>query len=225
MIDLSGTLDLLRLGFVQQALVAGAVLALLAGLLGPLVIGRTMAFAVHGTSEVSFAGAAAALLIGGTTAVGVGALVGAVVVAVVFGALGLRERERDSVIGVVLSFGLGLGVLFQALYKGGTANKFSLLVGQIVGVDTSDVLLLALWIGVTSAGLVRDLARQRLGQLRPGEVRDIALEEPEVRASHVDQILRRVPQAGGDREYGDDQPDADAEDPMWSHAPGEPVVP
>jgi zinc/manganese transport system permease protein len=46
------------------------------------------------------------------------------------------------VIGVLLSFGLGLGVLFQALYTGRSANKFGLLVGQIVGVDVGDVLAL-----------------------------------------------------------------------------------
>ena len=140
--DLSQVGDLLGLGFVQSALAAGAILALLAGLLGPLVVGRGMAFAVHGVSELSFAGAAGALLLAGTAYVGLGALVGGVAVAVVFATLGSSRRDRDSVIGVVLAFGLGLGVLFQALYKGRTSNKFSLLVGQIVGVDTADVYIL-----------------------------------------------------------------------------------
>ena len=52
---------------------------------------------------------------------------------IVFGLLGLRQRERDSVIGVVLAFGLGLGVLMIALYPGRAANKFGLLTGSIVG--------------------------------------------------------------------------------------------
>lgn len=141
-LDLSQAGMLLGLPFVQSALIAGAILALLAGLLGPLVIGRGMAFAVHGVSELSFAGAAGALLLAGTAAVGLGALVGGVLVAVVFATLGRSRRANDSVIGVVLAFGLGLGVLFQALYKGRTSNKFSLLVGQIVGVDTADVYVL-----------------------------------------------------------------------------------
>lgn len=140
--DLSQTASLLGLSFVQSALIAGAVLALLAGLLGPLVIGRGMAFAVHGVSELSFAGAAGALLLAGTAFVGLGAFIGGVLVAVVFGTLAAGRRENDSVIGVVLAFGLGLGVLFQSLYKGRTSNKFSLLVGQIVGVDSTDVAIL-----------------------------------------------------------------------------------
>jgi len=143
MITLDGTTELLTLPFVQNALLAGAVLGLLAGLLGPLAVGRGMSFAVHGTSELTFTGAAAALLLAGAGAVSYGALGAAVAAAVLFGVLGLRERERDSAIGVVLSFGLGLGVLFLALYPGRAANKFGLLVGQIVGVDRSDLTVLA----------------------------------------------------------------------------------
>lgn len=139
---MTSTLDLLSLDFVRNALIAGVVLAVLSGLLGPLVVGRGMAFSVHGTAELAFAGGAGALLVFGTDAVGWGALVGAVLVALVFGALGQAQRERDAVIGVLLSFGLGLGVLFQALYTGRSANKFGLLVGQIVGVDVGDVLAL-----------------------------------------------------------------------------------
>jgi zinc/manganese transport system permease protein len=153
-IDLSQTASLLALPFVQSALAAGAVLALLAGLLGPLVVGRGMAFTVHGVSELSFAGAAGALLIAGTAFVGVGALVGGILVAVIFALLSARQRTNDAVIGVVLAFGLGLGVLFQSLYTGRTANKFSLLVGQIVGVDSTQVITLAVVGAVVALGLL-----------------------------------------------------------------------
>ena len=44
--------------------IAGAVLGLLGGLIGTFVMKRDLAFAVHGISELSFAGAAFALLIG-----------------------------------------------------------------------------------------------------------------------------------------------------------------
>ncbi|MEJ2869426.1 metal ABC transporter permease [Actinomycetospora sp. OC33-EN08] len=154
LIDLSQTAELLALPFVQTALAAGAVLALLAGLLGPLVVGRGMAFATHGISELSFAGAAGALLIAGTAFVGVGALVGGILVAVIFAVLSTRARANDTVIGVVLAFGLGMGVLFQSLYQGRTANKFSLLVGQIVGVDSGQVIALAIVGAVVAVALV-----------------------------------------------------------------------
>lgn len=142
MIDLTGTAELLGLPFVQNALLAGLVLGLLAGLLGPLAVGRGMSFAVHGTSELTFTGAAAALLFAGAAGVSYGALGAAITAAVLFGLFGLRERERDSAIGVVLAFGLGLGVLFLALNQGRASNKFGLLIGQIVGVDRSDLTVL-----------------------------------------------------------------------------------
>lgn len=140
MFDFNTTAHLLSYGFVQQALVAAAILGLLAGVLGPLIISRQMSFAVHGISELSLTGASAALLAG--ISVGLGAVLGSVVAAVVFGLLGARARERDSVIGVVISFGLGLSVLFLWLYPGRTGTSFALLVGQIVGVGNSGLNLL-----------------------------------------------------------------------------------
>jgi zinc/manganese transport system permease protein len=135
------TVDLLRRDFVQQALLASALLALVAGLIGPFIVMRQMSFAVHGSSELSLTGAAFALLAGFN--VGVGALAGSVLAAVLFGILGQRARERDSAIGVVMAFGLGLAVLFIHLYPGRTGTSFALLTGQIVGVGYSGLALLA----------------------------------------------------------------------------------
>lgn len=135
-----GVGELLGLPFVQNAFVAAALLGLVAGALAPLVVARGMGFAVHGTAELAFTGGAAALLVG--ISVSVGAVVGAVVAGLVFGVLGLRQRERDSVIGVVLAFGLGLGVLLLALYEGRASNKFGLLTGSIVSVDSSNIAVL-----------------------------------------------------------------------------------
>ncbi|GLZ32876.1 helicase [Lentzea sp. NBRC 105346] len=133
--------QLLGLDFVQYALIAGAVLGLVAGILGPLVVTRKMAFAVHGTSELAFAGGMAALLFG--ISVGYGSLLGAIVAALLLGLLSQRDTDRDSVIGAVLAFGLGLGVLCLALYKGRAGNKLGLLTGQIIGVDSTNLWLLA----------------------------------------------------------------------------------
>lgn len=147
MVDFGTTAHLLGYSFVQQALLAAAILGLLAGALGPLIISRQMSFAVHSTSELSLTGASAALLAG--VSVGMGAIAGSIVAAILFGVLGAKAKERDSVIGVVLSFGLGLSVLFLWLYPGRTGTSFSLLVGQIVGVGTSGLqLLTACSIGV-----------------------------------------------------------------------------
>jgi zinc/manganese transport system permease protein len=101
---------------------------------------RDMAFAVHGISELSFAGAAGALLLG--VNVVAGSLVGSLIAAVLIGILGAKARDRNSIIGVLMPFGLGLGILFLALYPGRSANKFGLLTGQIISVDIPQLGLL-----------------------------------------------------------------------------------
>jgi len=152
MFDFEVTADLLGREFVQQALLAAALLALVAGLIGPFIVMRQMSFAVHGSSELSLTGASFALLAG--LNVGLGALVGSAMAAILFGLLGQRARERDSAIGVVLAFGLGLAVLFIHLYPGRTGTSFALLTGQIVGVGYSGLALL----GAVSVAVIAVLA-------------------------------------------------------------------
>ncbi|MHA7210764.1 metal ABC transporter permease [Arthrobacter sp. MDT1-65] len=159
------------LPLVRNSLIAGAVLGLLGGLIGTFVMMRDLAFAVHGIAELSFAGAAFALLVGANV-VG-GSLVGSVLAALVLGVMGIRARDHNSIIGVVMPFGLGLGILFLALYEGRAANKFGLLTGQIVSVDDVQLNLLvgcaavvivalaAIWRPLTFASADADLAAAR----------------------------------------------------------------
>jgi zinc/manganese transport system permease protein len=140
------------LALVQNSIWAGAVLGLLGGLVGTFVMKRDLAFAVHGISELSFAGAAFALLIGADIILG--SLVGSVAAAVLLGLMGVRARDKNSIIGVIMPFGLGLGILFLALYEGRAANKFGLLTGQIVSVDTVQLQALAGTAVVVMAALV-----------------------------------------------------------------------
>ncbi|WP_426625813.1 metal ABC transporter permease [Leifsonia sp. McL0607] len=121
------------LALVRNSIFAGAVLGVVGGLIGVFVMQRDMAFAVHGISELSFAGAAIALLFG--VNIVAGSLVGSLVAAVLIGLLGAKARDRNSIIAVLMPFGLGLGILALALYPGRSANKFGLLTGQIVSVD------------------------------------------------------------------------------------------
>ena len=135
--------------FAQHALVAGTLIALISGLIGPFVITRNMAFAVHGTAELSFTGAAAGLVLADDPVAG--ALVGSLVVAAAIGTLGVRERERDSAIGVILAFGLGLGVYLLSLYRGFATAATNILFGQIFGISSGQLRLL---LGVAIAVLL-----------------------------------------------------------------------
>jgi zinc/manganese transport system permease protein len=118
---------------VSNSLIAAALLGLVGGLIGIFVMTRDMSFAVHGISELSFAGASVALLIG--VDVVLGSIAGSLIAAVILGVLGHRAKDRNSIIAVLMPFGLGLGILALSLYQGRAANKFGLLTGQIVAVD------------------------------------------------------------------------------------------
>jgi zinc/manganese transport system permease protein len=114
---------------------------------------RDMSFAVHGISELSFAGAALALLFGLNIALG--ATLGSIVAAVIIAIMGSRAKDRNSIIAVLMPFGLGIGILALALYEGRAANKFGLLTGQIIAVDDPQVFwLIATSLVVVSALLV-----------------------------------------------------------------------
>ncbi len=138
---LTDTLALLGVDFVQNAIIASALLGLLSGVMTTLIVLRQMSFSVHATSELALMGAAAALLFG--LNVGFGALVGAVTAAVVLAVLGMKGQQ-DSAIGVVMSFGLGLSVLFLHLYPGNSSTAMSLLTGQIVGISIGSTMQMAI---------------------------------------------------------------------------------
>lgn len=135
---LSNTQYLISVDFVQHALIASALLGLLSGVIAPLIVVRQQSFAVHGTAELALMGAAAALLFG--LNVGGGAVIGSVVAAILLALLGMKQQ--DSAVGAVMSFGLGLSVLFIHLYPGRSSTAFSLLTGQIVGVSSSSLWIL-----------------------------------------------------------------------------------
>ena len=167
--DFSDYAELIPL--VQNSLIAGALLGLMGGLVGVFVMTRDMSFAVHGISELSFAGGAIALLIG--LNVVMGAAVGSIMAAVIIGVLGAKAKDRNSIIAVLMPFGLGIGILALALYEGRAANKFGLLTGQIVAVDDPQLVwligisvlvivsLLVIWRPLNFASLDVDVAEAR----------------------------------------------------------------
>jgi zinc/manganese transport system permease protein len=135
-------LHLLGYPFVQNAVAAGIVIAIVSGIVSRFVVARNMAFAVHALAELGFTGSAGAILVGVSPVIGL--MTGTMITALFIGTLGVRVRERDAVVGVVMAFGLGLGVLFLTLYPHYATEAIAILFGTITGVSTSDVILLLL---------------------------------------------------------------------------------
>ncbi|MDO5619702.1 metal ABC transporter permease [Kocuria sp.] len=142
--------DLLVL--LQNSIWAGALIGLVGGLIGTFVMMRDMAFSVHGIAELSFAGGAIALLIGADIVTG--SLMGSIIASVIIGMVGAQSRESNSVVGVLMPFGLGVGILALALYQGRSSNRFALLTGQIVSVNDVQLVSMAVLSAVVIAGLL-----------------------------------------------------------------------
>ncbi len=135
-------LELLQHEFVQNAFLAGTIVAIVTAVMGYFVVLRAQAFAGEALADIGFAGATGSAVLGISSLLGMFFLT--LLAAFGMGALGERIRGRDIEIGMVLSFALGLGVLFLSIYSqfGTNASEgVSVLFGSILSVTRSDVLI------------------------------------------------------------------------------------
>jgi zinc/manganese transport system permease protein len=143
--------QLFQYHFMQNALLGGTVVALVSGAVGYFIVLRGQSFAAHALSQVGFPGAAAGVLFQVSPVAG---LLGFCALAAVgiglFGRrLGGGGRVESAAIGTILTFSLGLGLLFAYLYPGSTnQGVYSFLFGTILGVGDGDVTL------ITVAGIL-----------------------------------------------------------------------
>src|SRR4051794_14404731 len=133
--------------FMQRAFLAGIAVALLAGVVGYLVVLRAQVFAADALSHVAFTGALAALAAGLDARIGLfAATVG---IGVLLAVLGRRGQADDVVIGTVFAWILGLGVLALSIYTASAAAAsnsgagVSVLFGSIFGLSDAGARLTA----------------------------------------------------------------------------------
>ena len=137
--------------FVQNALIAGTLSAILGAIVGYFVIIRNAGFAAHALSHIGFAGAAGAAILGLSTLEGM--LLLTVGAGLFMGAVGDKLERRDLAIGMVLSFSLGLGTLFLKLYSTYAGEAKAILFGDIFGVSHSQVVEMIVLSLLSLAGL------------------------------------------------------------------------
>lgn len=133
--------------FLLDALVAAVLSGIACGIVGTYIISRRMVFLCGGITHASFGG------IGIAYHFGLNPIGGALVFAVL-SALGIewasakgRIRE-DSAIGIVWSVGMALGLLFIFATPGYAPNLMSFLFGDILTVSSSNIIALAVLVGV-----------------------------------------------------------------------------
>jgi zinc/manganese transport system permease protein len=131
--------SIFQYSFIQNAFLAGSVVAVVGGFVGYFLVTRGLTFAGHALSHIGFAGAAAALLVGVDPIFGM--LAFTMVAGAGIGVFGKELREEDINIGIVMTLMLGLGALFISLYNGYAEQAYSILFGTILGISHIDVLV------------------------------------------------------------------------------------
>jgi zinc/manganese transport system permease protein len=144
--------DIFQYGFIQNAFMAGTCVAIVAAIMGYFLIVRGLTFAGHALPNIGFAGAAGAVLLGIDPVIGL--LAFTISAAVAIGMLGKAIRERDIAVGIIMTFALGLGILFLSLYSGYAERVYSILFGQIVGISQENVLFTTLFSFLTLSVLL-----------------------------------------------------------------------
>jgi len=144
--------EVLQYGFMQRALLAGAMVGTVAAVVGVFLVLRRLSLIADTLSHVALAGIAAALL------AGIYPVAGALGAAVL-GALGVeRLRSRGGVFGeaalaVFLSGGFALAVVLLGLADGFTVDLFAYLFGALTAVQPLDLWVI-LGLGVLVLGTV-----------------------------------------------------------------------
>src|ERR1700751_5826192 len=123
-------------GFMVNAWIVATIVAVVGGAVGFFVVLRGSAFVAHAIPNGSFAGAAAASLVGINTIIGLGVF--AVGGALGIGLLGRRGRH-DVATALTLVFMLGLGALFLSFTVEYAPEIYSLLFGEVLGISTNAV--------------------------------------------------------------------------------------
>ncbi|WP_027472754.1 metal ABC transporter permease [Saccharicrinis fermentans] len=147
-------LSIFQYSFFTNAIIAGLLTSILAGIAGTYIVSRKIVFISGGITHASFGGIGLAYFLGLNPFLG----------AAVFGvlsALGIEwstskaNIREDSAIAILWSLGMAIGIIFVFLTPGYTPNLMSFLFGNILTVTLSDIYyMLALTILITACIII-----------------------------------------------------------------------
>ncbi len=131
-------LEVLSYGFIQNALIAGVLLSICAGIIGSLIVVNRMVFLAGGIAHTSYGGIGMAIYFG--LPIFLGASVFAVGAALLLASISLKQKHRmDTFIGLIWAVGMAIGVVFVDLTPGYNVDLMSYLFGSILAVNREDL--------------------------------------------------------------------------------------
>ena len=140
-----GIAEILSYGFIQRALIAGSLIAVLCSVLGVFLVLRRLSLIGDGLAHVTFGSVALSLMMGLNPVYVTVAAIPFVMLSSL-GILKLTEKARiygDAAIGIVSSLGIACGILLASAAGGFNVDLFSYLFGNILAVGFADLVIAA----------------------------------------------------------------------------------
>ncbi|MBW4427089.1 MAG: metal ABC transporter permease [Nostoc desertorum CM1-VF14] len=162
----SDLIELLQFPFMQRAIAGAVLMGILGGMLGSFVTLRQLSFFSHAVGHAALVGVALGvllqinptwMLLPFTLAFGV----------IVLYFIDKTDLASDSVLSIVLSGALAIGVILTSLIKGYRGNLMAVLFGDILAIDATDLILTLLVLVGGSIFLLSTLRQQILLTLNP----------------------------------------------------------
>lgn len=158
--------SLLTFPFMQRAIVGAVLMGILGGMLGSFVTLRQLSFFSHAVGHAALVGVALGVLLQ------INPTWMLLPFTLVFGVIVLYFIDKtdlgsDSVLSIVLSGALAIGVILTSLIKGYRGNLMAVLFGDILAIDTTDLILTLLVLVGGGIFLLSTLRQQILLTLNP----------------------------------------------------------
>ncbi|AXX91591.1 metal ion ABC transporter, membrane protein [Malaciobacter molluscorum LMG 25693] len=129
--------------FVQNALIAGILISIAAGIIGSLVVVNRITFLAGGIAHSSYGGIGLAIFLG--LPILLGATFFAVISAIFIAFITQNNKARiDSIIGMMWALGMAIGIVFVDLTPGYNVDLMSYLFGSIIAVSNEDITFMAI---------------------------------------------------------------------------------
>lgn len=128
--------------FMQRAFIASIIISICTGLLSPYIVLRRLSLIGDGLAHLAFAGIAIAFLF--NTPPILTALIVALLGSLLIRKLIEKNVYGEAAIALILSFGVGLGIIIIGATKGFGVDLFSYLIGSILAVRWIDITLLGI---------------------------------------------------------------------------------
>jgi hypothetical protein len=149
----------LSYGFMQRGLVAAILVGIVCAVMGAFVVLRGLAFIGDAVSHAAFPGLVIAYILG--IPLYIGGAIAAVGTALAIGVVARRGALRfDTAVGVLFAGMFAFGIVLFSTIQGYVTDLFGYLLGNVLGITTSDILQIAALGGIVL--LVVALLRKEL---------------------------------------------------------------